>query len=207
MTSDLKIAIRQAGGKKEARKLRHNGLVPGVVYGSDKEPVSVSVDLKALERVCYTSAFFSHVIDVNLGKQKEQILPRDISFDPVTDRPIHVDFQRISKNSKIKVHVAIEFINEDKSPGMKKGGVLNIVVHQLECLCPANSIPEKFTLDLTGKEIGESIVLSDVALPKNIVPANPERDAVIATVVGSRTTVEDEVAETATEETTTEAEQ
>lgn len=189
--NDLNISMRTPGGKKEARKLRHEGMIPGIVYGSGTDPVSVSIDTKALEQVCYSSAFFSRVIDINLSGKTEKVLPREVDYHPVTDRPIHVDFQRISKNSKIKVHVSIEFIDEDKSPGMKKGGVLNTVVHQLECLCPADNIPEKFVLSLAGKEIGDSFLLLDLNLSQGVEAAHPERDVVIATLVGSRTSSAD----------------
>lgn len=202
MSGKLNISVRIPGGKKEARRLRYEGKIPGVIYGSGM-PVSVSVDAKALEQVCYSSAFFSHVIEVKLDGKTEHILPREIDYNPVTDRPIHIDFQRISQDSKIKIHVAIEFIDEEKSPGMKKGGVLNTVVHQLECLCPASDIPEKFVLSLAGKEIGDSLLLTDIVLPTGVEPVNAERDSVIATLVSSRTSADDdsESEETTEEET------
>lgn len=205
MDINLNIKERKADGKRAARKLRHESMVPGVVYGSGTEPMAVSINTKALEQLCYSSSFFSHVIDVNLAGKAEKILPRSVDYHPVTDKPIHVDFQRVSRDSKIKVHISIEFVDEEKSPGMKKGGVLNIVVHQLECLCSANSIPEKFVLSLSGKEIGDSFLLENMDLPKGIEPSNPERDAVIATLVGSRTaSSEDEIETTEmTEETAT----
>ena len=187
MNDILNVTVRTAGGKKMARKLRHEGSIPGIVYGSDKAPISVSIDTKELERVCYSSAFFSHVIDTDLGNGVEKILPRDIDFYPIIDKPSHVDFQRGSANSKIKANITIEFINEDKSPGMKKGGILNVVIHQLECICSATNIPEKIIFDLAGKDIGESLSLDDVSLPNGVVPTHRERDFIIATLVGSRT--------------------
>jgi large subunit ribosomal protein L25 len=188
----LKVTLRHKSGKKEARRLRHDRLVPGVVYGCGEESVCVSMDSKELGKVCYSSSFFSRIININLSGKTEQMLPRTVDFHPVSDEPIHVDFQRVSKYSKIKSLIAIEFVNEDKSPGMKRGGVLNVVVHQLECMCSADSIPEKFTFDLTGKEIGESILLSDVHLPDNVVPLNHGEDIVIATIVGARTGQDEE---------------
>ncbi|MDR2074671.1 MAG: 50S ribosomal protein L25/general stress protein Ctc [Holosporales bacterium] len=205
MIEDLNITERTPGGKKEARKLRHNGLVPGIVYGAGMEPISVSMDEKALKRVCFSSSFFGHVINIKLRGKAEKILPRDIDFHPVTDIPIHVDFQRVSEDSKVKIHVSIEFINEDKSIGIKKGGVLNLVVHQLECLCPADNIPEKFVLDLSGKDIGDSFGIDDIKFPSGVTPAHPERDSIIATLVGSRISVEEEEEkEASAEEPTTE---
>lgn len=183
---DLKIEKRELAGKKAARRLRHEGFIPGVIYGDMKEPVLVSVGEKELMAACYSSSFFSHIIDVTIGSTTEKILPRDISFDTVTDCPIHVDFQRISKNAKVRVSIAVEFANEEKSPGMKKGGVINFVVHQLECLCSPESIPEKLVLDLSGKEIGDSFTLDQIQLPNGVSAAHPERDHTIATLVSSR---------------------
>ncbi len=198
MASNLVVTERSAGGKKAARKLRHEGYVPGVIYGDEKAPVLVSVGEKELIAECYTSAFLGHVIETKIGAKLEKFLPKQIEFDPVTDRPVHIDFLRVSKNSKVKVSIAIEFVNEDKSPGIKKGGIVNVVVHKLECLCSPDAIPEKLTIDLSGKDIGDGFMLDKLDLPKGVTPVNAERDAVIATIVSSRMTEE----ETTTEETT-----
>lgn len=200
MASKLVIEAREASGKKAARKLRHEGFVPGVIYGDDKEPTLVSVREKELVAECYTLAFLGHVIEAKIGSKTEKFLPKEIEFDPVTDRPIHVDFLRVSKNSKVKVAIAIEFENEDKSPGLKKGGVINIVVHTLDCFCSPDSIPEKLTIDLSGKNIGDSILLETLNLPEGVSAVNPERDAVIATIAGSRISGDDDEATTAATE-------
>lgn len=186
MASSLIITKREVSGKREMRKLRHEGLVPGVIYGDNQEPTLVAVGEKELIAECYSLAFLGHVIEAKLGSKTEKFLPKEIEFHPVTEMPIHIDFQRISKDSKVKVSIAVEFINEDKSPGIKKGGVINFVVHRLECFCSPESIPEKIVLDLAGKEIGESFVLENMKLPEGVVPVNAERDAVLATLVGSR---------------------
>lgn len=199
MASNLVVTERSASGKKVARKLRHDGYVPGVIYGDEKAPVLVSVGEKELIAECYTSAFLGHVIEAKIGSKLEKFLPKQIEFDPVTDRPVHIDFLRVSKNSKVKVSIAIEFVNEDKSPGIKKGGIVNVVVHKLECLCSPESIPEKLTIDLSGKDIGDGFMLDNLALPKGVTPVNAERDAVIATIVSARMTEEEE---TTTEEAT-----
>ncbi|MDR1488853.1 MAG: 50S ribosomal protein L25/general stress protein Ctc [Holosporales bacterium] len=190
MNTVLNIVPRTSGGKKLARKLRHDGFVPGIIYGADSIPISVSVGAKELSQLCYHSAFFNHIIQAKIGDKVEKILPRIIDFHPVTDEPIHVDFQRVTSDSKIKVSISVEFINEEKSPGMKKGGLLNIVVHQLECFCLASNIPEKIVIDLSGKDIGEGFELSGISFPDGVVPAHAERDAIIATIVGARTTTE-----------------
>lgn len=194
MASSLIITKREVSGKREMRKLRHEGLVPGVIYGDNQEPTLVAVGEKELIAECYSLAFLGHVIEAKLGSKTEKFLPKEIEFHPVTEMPIHIDFQRISKDSKVKVSIAVEFINEDKSPGIKKGGVINFVVHRLECFCSPESIPEKIVLDLSGKEIGESFVLENMTLPEGVVPVNAERDAVLATLVGSRVSSADKSA-------------
>ena len=135
MASNIIVTERSASGKKSARKLRHEGFIPGVIYGDNRAPILVSVGEKELVAECYTTAFLGRVIETKIGSTIEKFLPKEIEFDPVSDRPVHIDFLRISKNSKVKVSIAIEFINEDKSPGIKKGGLVNIVVHKLECFC------------------------------------------------------------------------
>lgn len=192
MENKLGITLRDVVGTKEVRRLRHNGTIPGVIYGDNKQPVNISLSQKELESVCYSSAFYNSIIDINLGSEVEKIIPRDIDFHPVTDKPLHVDFQRVAKGEKVRVHIAVNFINDDKSIGLKKGGVLNIVVHQLECFCSPDNIPEKITLDLSGKDIGYGFLLADVNLPEGVVPSNPERDSVIATIVGTRATASEE---------------
>jgi large subunit ribosomal protein L25 len=186
MDSCVKIISRQTGGKRAARRLRHDGFIPGIIYGSTEAPVCVSIESTGLMKECYSSAFFSHIIEVSVNNKAEKVLPKNIDFDPVTDLPIHVDFQRVTGDSKVKIHIPIEFVDETKSPGMKKGGVLNVVIHQLECICPADRIPEKVTVSLAGHDIGSGFGIADVIIPDGIYPAHPERDAVIATIVGAR---------------------
>ncbi|MBQ8651267.1 MAG: 50S ribosomal protein L25/general stress protein Ctc [Alphaproteobacteria bacterium] len=195
MVSKINITERTQFGKRGARKLRHNGEVPGVIYGAGKEPVLVSVSEKELIAECYSLAFLGQVIDANIAGQKEKVLPKSVSFHPVTDRPIHVDFLRIAKGSTVKLGIAVEFINSDKCPGIKKGGLLNIVVHTLECNCDPERIPEKIVIDLEGKDIGDSFTLDSIKLPEGTLAANPTRDSVIATLVGSRATASAEAAE------------
>lgn len=204
MASNLIVTERSASGKKSARKLRHEGFVPGIIYGDNKEPVMVSVGEKELVAECYSLSFLGHVIEAKIGSHTEKFLPKEIEFDPVTDRPVHIDFLRVSKNSKVKVSIAIEFVNEDKSPGIKKGGIVNIVVHKLDCFCSPDSIPEKLVIDLSGKDIGDGFLLENMKLPEGVSPVNPERDSVIATIVGSKLMSEEETATPAAEAVATE---
>ena len=201
MASNIIVMERTASGKKGARKLRYDGYVPGIIYGDNREPVLVSVGEKELVAECYSSAFLGHIIEAKIGSNIEKFLPKQIEFDPVTDRPVHIDFLRVSKNAKVKVSIAIEFINEDKCPGLKKGGIVNVVVHKLDCFCSPESIPEKLTIDLSGKDIGHGFMLEQMELPEGVTPVNAERDAVLATIVATKME-EEEVASEATVATT-----
>jgi large subunit ribosomal protein L25 len=196
MMTTLKIAKRLSFGKRAISKLRHLGLVPGVIYGENKSPTLVEIGVKELKIECGSAAFCGHPIEMQIGDSVEKFIPKMVDFHPVTNDPIHVDFQRISTNTRIKISIAIEFQNEEKSPGIKKGGVINYIVHRLECYCPPDSIPEKLIIDLTGKEIGDSLRLDEIDLPDGISPVNHERDSIIATVVGARIRTADEDATT-----------
>lgn len=202
MASNIIVTERTSSGKKAARKLRHEGFVPGVIYGDDKAPVMVSVGEKELIAECYSLSFLGHVIEAKIGSKTEKFLPKEIEFDPVTDRPVHIDFLRVSKNSKVKVSIAIEFVNEDKSPGIKKGGIVNVVVHKLDCFCSPDAIPEKLSIDLSGKDIGDGFLLENMELPEGVSPVNPERDSVIATIVGSNVGSDDETSSEGSAEST-----
>ncbi|MDR1289410.1 MAG: 50S ribosomal protein L25/general stress protein Ctc [Holosporales bacterium] len=192
MATSLKIAERSAHGKRAARKLRHDGFVPGVIYGGDRGPVLVEIAAKELKIECESAAFFGHAIEMKLESIIEKFIPKQVDLHPVTGIPIHVDFQRITKDSRVKVSISIEFTNEDKAPGIKKGGVINFIVHRLECYCSPESIPERLLVDLTGKEIGDSILLMEIALPDGVAPVHQERDSVIATIAGARVSSGDE---------------
>jgi large subunit ribosomal protein L25 len=203
MISDLKILERKASGKKEARKLRHEGFIPGIIYGDNKEPMKVAIGEKELASRCCSLAFLGHVIEVNFGSSVEKVLPKSIDLDPVTDRPIHVDFQRVSKNSRIKVNIPVEVANESKCPGIKKGGVVNLVVRQLECMCSPESIPEKIILDLSDKDIGDNFLLESIALPEGVFAINSKKDAVLATIVAVKTTEDTQTSAETSEGTST----
>ena len=206
MSLSFNVENRVKNGAKESRKLRSNGFVPGIIYGNNKDPLMISISEKELTKECATSSFFNSVITLNVGSQAEKVLPKEVAYHPVTGRVIHVDFLRVSKGSKVKIQIPVETINEDKAPGIKKGGIVNLVVHKLECYVDPENIPEKIELDLTGKEIGESFLLNNIQLPSGVKPVNSERDAVLATIVISNVSVTDEKTQTATniESTTTE---
>jgi len=179
----LSAEAREGVGKGASRALRNSGRVPAVIYGDNKEPEAIHVEEKALIKALMTGHFFSATIEVEVGGTKTMTLAKDVAFHPVTDRPLHADFFRINKDSKFTVHVPVAFTNEDASPGIKKGGVLNIVRHDVELACDANHIPEELVIDLTGYEVGDSIHISAVKLPEGVAPTITDRDFTIATIV------------------------
>lgn len=178
------VQPRTSSGTGAARATRREGLVPGIVYGNNKEPQLVSLDPRVLVREMYKPGFFSRLFTISLEGKEESVLAKDIQLHPVSDAPIHVDFQRVSKTAKIHVNIPIIFINEDKSPGVKKGGIVNVVNHSLEVICPAGSIPEQFTVDLAGMDINQAVHIEDLKLPAGVVAAHADRDHTIATIVG-----------------------
>jgi large subunit ribosomal protein L25 len=174
---------RQRAGKGAARQTRRDGRVPGVIYGNKQEPVMISLEPKELTRQLQKSGFFATLFDVELDGKVHRVLPRDVQFDPVTDRPLHVDFLRIAADTTVHVNVPVIFQNELASPGLKRGGVLNIVRHEIELICAADRIPQTLNFDLTGLDIGDSIHISAVALPEGVTPAIGDRDFTVATIV------------------------
>lgn len=197
--AELKAQARDRVGKGAARALRRQGLVPAVIYGDKQPPVGVSVSYKdAMQRI-YAGGFLSHVLTLDVDGQKHKVIPRDYQLDPVRDFALHIDFLRVGVGTKLHVEVSVHFINELKSPGLKRGGVLNIVRHTVELVCPPESIPENVTVDLDGTDIGDSLHISAVQLPEGVVPAIKDRDFTIATIVAPSGLKSDE-ATAATEE-------
>ncbi|QYO75808.1 50S ribosomal protein L25/general stress protein Ctc [Devosia salina] len=182
-TKVLKAQARDGVGKGAAREVRRQGRVPAVIYGDKKPPVTVSVAYKDALKFIYAGGFKSHILDLDVDGTVHKVIPRDYQLDVVMDQPIHIDFLRVSGNATLHVDVHVEFINEEKSPGLKRGGTLNVVRHTVELIVPANAIPEAVTVDLTGSEIGDSLHISAVTLPKGVKPAITDRDFTIATLV------------------------
>ena len=179
----LTAETRERGGKGASRDLRRNGRVPAVVYGGKEEPLMIHVEEKLLMKQLMTGHFMNSVVMIEVGGKTVRTLPKDVAFHPVKDRPIHADFLRISKDAKVHVEVPVVFANEDASPGLKRGGVLNIVRHELELVCDADKIPDEISIDVTGFDVGESIHISNVTLPKGVESAITDRDFTIATIV------------------------
>jgi len=188
----LKATKRTTVSSGQINKLRADGFIPAVLYGGEKNNLNISLKKLHLQNIINTETFMSKVFDLEIDGNSEKALPRDISYDPVSDEPIHIDFMRITKGSKLTLEIPVKFINSDKSPGLKKGGVLNIVRRKVELKCPAESIPNEIIVDLNNTEINSSLKISSVNLPENIIPTITDRDFVIATVASPTILVEPE---------------
>ena len=179
----LPAEARDRAGKGASRALRREGRVPAVVYGEKKEPLSIHVEEKLLSKMLSTGHFMNSVVMVDFEGKPHRTLPKAVDFHPVTSRPIHVDFLRIGEHTKVHVAVPVRFDNEDASPGLKRGGVLNVVQHELELVCDAASIPNEIHVPLDGLEIGDLIHIGQVKLPSGVSPANTDEDFTVATIV------------------------
>jgi len=179
----LPAEARDRAGKGASRALRRDGRVPAVVYGEKKEPLSIHVEEKLLSKMLSTGHFMNSVVMIDFQGKPHLTLPKAVDFHPVSSRPIHVDFLRIGEHTKVHVAVPLRFDNEDASPGLKRGGVLNTILHELEIVCDAASIPSEIHVALDGLEIGDSIHISAVKLPNGVTPANADEDFTVATIV------------------------
>lgn len=201
MSDVLKLAAqaRDRVGKGASRSVRREGFVPAVIYGDKKEPLAIQVNAIGLEKLLNTGVFLNSVIEVEVGSKKHRTLPRDVQFHPVTDRALHVDFLRVSATTMVTVNIPVRFVNEEESPGLKRGGVLNVVRHEIEVRCPAEAMPDELIVDVAGLDIGDSVHISTVELPENVVPEIEDRDFTIATIAAPSALLseEDEAAEEA----------
>jgi large subunit ribosomal protein L25 len=182
---ELLATARPRAGKGAARQVRREGKVPAVIYGDKKDPETIAVDYNEVIRLLRRGGFMSSVFDIKVEGRSVRALPRDIQFDPVKDLPLHIDFQRVAGDGRIRISVPVEVINEEKSPGMRRGGVLNMVRHEVEVFCPADAIPSSLVIDLDGVEIGTSIHISAIKVPEGVEPTITDRDFTVATVAGS----------------------
>ena len=180
---NMSADARDRAGKGAARATRRDGRVPAVIYGDKTDPILVSVAPKELVKELNKEGFFNHLIDLKLGEESHLVLARDVQLDPVTDRPIHVDFLRVGAESTVTVDIPVHFINHERSPGIKRGGMLNVVRHEIEMVCRATDIPESLTVDLNGLNIGDSVHISMIALPEGSKPVISDRDFTVATIV------------------------
>ena len=192
----LPAEARDRAGKGASRALRRDGRVPAVVYGEKKEPLSIHVEEKLLMKMLSTGHFMNSVVMIDFEGKPHRTLPKAVDFHPVSTRPIHVDFLRIGEHTKVTVAVPVRFDNDEESPGLKRGGVLNVVQHELEIVCDAASIPNEIHIDLTGLEIGDSIHLSHITLPAGVKSTIADRDFTICSIVPPTVVTEAMAAET-----------
>jgi large subunit ribosomal protein L25 len=182
---ELKATGRANAGKGAARQTRREGKVPAIIYGDGKPPETIALDYNELWKQVLKGHFTSTVFEIDIEGKKNRVIPRDLQVDPVKDQPIHVDFLRIGKDGRIRVAVPVRFINDALSPGLKRGGVLNVVRHDIEVTCPYDKIPAFFEVDLTGLEIGRSVHFSAIKLPEGVESTIKGRDFTIATIAGA----------------------
>ena len=180
--NSLEALIRNTTSKGQLNSLRKNEQVPAIIYGGKEENQKISLSKKQVQFLIDQENFLSKIITINIDGKQINVLPRDVNYDPITDNPIHIDFLRIVKGGKIVIEIPVRFINNEKSPGLKRGGVLNIVRRKVELKCPTENVPDELIVDLDGLEIGTSIKISAITLPNNVKPTIQGRDFVIATV-------------------------
>lgn len=182
---------RENLGRGASRAERRLGQVPGIVYGAGKEPTSVVVDRRVLDRELVRGGFYTRLYHLKLEGKSEQVLPREVQLHPVTDVPLHVDFLRLAADTTIRIQIPVQFVNETESQGLKRGGVLNIVRHEVEVNCRADAIPESLQADVSGRDIGDAIRISDINLPAGVEPVITDRDFTIATITASSAAIEE----------------
>ena len=180
--SNLKATKRNSTSTGQINKLREKGLIPAILYGGKDKNAKISVEKKSVKEILNSDSFLSKVIELDIDGKKQKVLPREVAYNVVSDEPIHIDFMRVVSGSIIKIEIPVKFKNQNESPGLKRGGVLNIVRRKVELNCPADKIPDDIILDLGGLDIGASIKISSVKLPENVAPTITDRDFVIATI-------------------------
>lgn len=196
----LNVEVRERTGTGGARVARREGLVPGVLYGGDQGPVAISVKMNEFRKALYTGKLLGHLVTLKHGAETQPVIAKAIDMHPVTDTPWHFDLYRVDAHQQIKISVPLHFTHQDEAPGIKRGGTLNIVFHDVQVSCAADHIPEALSFDLTGLDIGASIRVSDLKLPANVEAAVPG-ETVVATITGASTQVdEDEAADAAVSE-------
>ena len=195
----LNVEVRERTGTGGARAARNTGRVPGVLYGGPRGPVPISAELNAFRKSLYTGKLLGHLITLKYGEETQPVIAKDVQFHPVSDVPVHFDLYRVDEHQLVKIAIPVAFTNHEASPGLKRGGALNIARHEIELMVSADRIPEELTFDLTGLEIGDAVRISATKLPEGAHPVIADRDFTVATVAPSRASVSDDAA-AATEE-------
>ena len=178
----LNVEVRDRTGTGGAREARRAGKVPGILYGGPKGPVAISVKVNEFRKSLYTGKLLGHLVTLKYGEESQPVIAKDIQFHPVTDEPIHFDLLRVEEGSTIRIAIPVHFKNQDVCPGLKQGGSLEIVRHDVELNCPADAIPEELVFDLSNSQLGDTIRIGDIALPKGVTPSIADRDFVLATL-------------------------
>ena len=191
----LRAEVRERAGKGAARATRRAGRVPAIIYGDRQDPMMISLHPIELTKQLHSHGFFSHIFAIETNGEKHRVLARDVQYHPVTDRPLHVDFLRFGANTVLNVDVEVSFENEEDCPGLRRGGVLNIVRHTVELVCKADKIPERLFVDLSGLEVGDSVHISHIKLPDGVRPAITDRDFTVATIAAPTVATAEEEAE------------
>ena len=180
--NNLKAIKRENTSTGSNNKLRSDGFIPAVLYGGKDANQNISIQIKEIKNLINSDTFLSKVLEIDIDGKKEKVIPRDVAYNVVSEEPIHIDFMRIVSGKKIILEIPVKFINHPDSPGLKRGGVLNIVRRKVELRCPAENIPDEIIIDLAGTDIGTSIKISSIKLPDNVIPTITDRDFVVATV-------------------------
>jgi large subunit ribosomal protein L25 len=191
---ELAFETRANKGKGPAYQARQKGLVPAIIYGGSDQPQTITVDARALERAIEKGSFLTSLLMLNEGGKKTRVIPRQVQLDPVSDRPVHVDFLRLADGASVRIEIPVHFKGQGESPGLKKGGVLNIVRHAIEMICPADHIPNEILVDVSKLDIAESINISSVVLPEGAKPVIRGRDFTVCSIVASTTVREEQKA-------------
>jgi large subunit ribosomal protein L25 len=178
----LAAEARDGSGKGSARAVRRQNKIPAVIYGNKLPPIAISLDLNQVLRYAQRASFFTHLFDLDINGKKHRVLPRDAQFDPVSDRPLHIDFLRVTAATKVRVAIPVVFKDHEKSPGLKRGGTLNIVHHEIEVLCSPDKIPESFVASLEGLNIGDAVHLGLITIPEGVKPTTSQKDYAIASI-------------------------
>lgn len=197
---ELTAEVRDGVGKGASRAVRRQGRIPAVIYGDKQPAIPITLPLKETTLRVQAGGFLTHVVTVDIGGEKIRVIPKDYQLDPVRDFLLHVDFLRVGEGARLTLEIPVHFINEEASPGLKRGGALNIVRHTIELYVPVDAIPEFIEADLTGLEIGDSLHISAVPLPEGVTPTITDRDFTIATIAGSGAAAEAEADAAAAEE-------
>ena len=189
---ELKAEAREGRGKGPAYQARRKGQIPGVVYGGDAKPETVAVDGRTLERHIEKGSFLTTLLMLDVNGKKTRVIPRQLQLDPVSDRPVHVDFMRLAEGAKVRLEIPVHFKGQGESPGLKKGGVLNIVRHEMELICPADKIPNEVLVDVSKLDINESLHISALTLPEGVKPTIRGRDFTVCSIVAPTSVLEEQ---------------